>query len=175
MGLARSRTPWIGVSYRSWLTIRPSRKPVSSAKDRLQIRRIARLCARGRGRSEDTNRRWGRGRWLPMVLVGLRRLLSPSDGGNRLLPQPVGQRPATKALHEVGALAQPPAGRGRLIAHLASAGGLLQRPGSDRCRHRDQRQLTRSPLGSGPHFMSPIASNNRTGWGGGLGAIAVAG
>jgi hypothetical protein len=55
MGLARGRTPWIGVSYRSWLTFRPSRKPVVSAKDRLQVRRIARLCARGRGRSEAAN------------------------------------------------------------------------------------------------------------------------
>ena len=34
MGLARDRTPWMGVSYRNWLTIRPSRKPVISAKDR---------------------------------------------------------------------------------------------------------------------------------------------
>ena len=40
------------------------------------------------------------------MLVGLRLWLSPSDGGNRPLPEPVGQRPATKALHEVGALAQ---------------------------------------------------------------------
>jgi hypothetical protein len=37
------------------------------------------------------------------MLVGLRRWLSPGDGGDRLLPQPVGQGPATKALHEVGA------------------------------------------------------------------------
>jgi hypothetical protein len=74
-----------------------------------------------------------------MVLVGLRRLLSPGDGGNWPLPEPVGQRPATKALHEVGALAQPPAGRGGLIARLGAAGGLLQRPANDWCRHRDQR------------------------------------
>ena len=39
MGLVRGRTPWIGVSYRSWLTIRPSRKPVISAKDRFPVRR----------------------------------------------------------------------------------------------------------------------------------------
>ena len=45
-----------------------------------------------------------------------------------------------------------------------AAGGLLQRPGSGRCRHRDQRQLTRSPLGCRPHLMSPIVANNRTGW-----------
>src|SRR5215207_2244621 len=30
------------------------------------------------------------------MLVGLRRLLSPGDSGVRPLPQPVGQRPATK-------------------------------------------------------------------------------
>jgi hypothetical protein len=108
MGLARGKTPWIGVSYRSWLTIRPSRKPVISAKDRLPVRRIARLCARGRGSSEDATLALGPRPSLPMVPVGLRRLLSPGDGGNRLLPQPVGQRPATNALHQVGALAQPP-------------------------------------------------------------------
>ena len=57
------------------------------------------------------------------MLVGLRRWLSPSDGGNRPLPEPVGQRPATNALHEVGALAQPPAGRGGLVTRLGAAGG----------------------------------------------------
>jgi hypothetical protein len=30
------------------------------------------------------------------MLVGLRLWLCPIDGGNRLLPEPVGQRPATK-------------------------------------------------------------------------------
>jgi len=49
MGLARGKTPWIGVSYRSWLTIRPSRKPVISAKDRFPVRR-RRGCAGLRGR-----------------------------------------------------------------------------------------------------------------------------
>jgi hypothetical protein len=34
-----------------------------------------------------------------MVLVGLRRLLSPGDGGNRPLPQPVGQRDAAPPGH----------------------------------------------------------------------------
>jgi hypothetical protein len=71
------------------------------------------------------------------MLVGLRRLLSPGDGGVRSLPQPVGQRPATKALHEVGALAQPPAGRGGLVTGLGAVGGLLQRPSGDRRRQRD--------------------------------------
>jgi hypothetical protein len=37
---------------------------------------------------------------------------------------------------------------------------LLQRPGGDRCRQRDQRQLARSPLGCRPHLMSPIVADN---------------
>jgi hypothetical protein len=73
-----------------------------------------------------------------MLLIGLRRWFSPGDGGDRPLPEPVGQRPATKALHEVGALAQSSAGRGGLVTGLGWAGGLLQRPGGDRRRHRDR-------------------------------------
>jgi hypothetical protein len=67
-----------------------------------------------------------------MMLVWLRRWVCPGDGGDRPLPKPVGRRPATNALHEVGALAQPPAGRGGLVTRLGSVGSLLQRPGSDR-------------------------------------------
>jgi hypothetical protein len=89
-------------------------------------------------------------------------LLSPGDGGVRPLPQPVGQRPATKALEEVGALAQPPAGRGGLVTCLGPVGGLLQRPGGDRCRQDDQRQLARSPLGGRAHLLPPIVANNWT-------------
>jgi zinc transporter, ZIP family len=156
--------------YRSWLTIRPSRKPVISAKDRFPVRR-RRGCAGLRGRlprgvaaAEAANPALRPRPSVTTMLVGLRLWLSPSDGGNRPLPEPVGQRPATKALHEVGALAQPPAGRGGLVTRLGAAGGLLQRPGSDRRRHRDQRQLTRSPLGCRPHLMAPIVANNGTGW-----------
>ena len=162
MGLARSRTPWIGVSYRSWLTFRPSRKPVISAKGSPPGTPDCAAVCPGAWQQRRRELALGPRPLLTTMLVGLRRLLSPSDGGNWPLPQPVGQRPATKALHEVGALAQPPAGRGALVTCAGAAGGLLQRPGSDRRRHRDQRQLTRSPLGGRPYLLPPIASNNRT-------------
>jgi hypothetical protein len=70
---------------------------------------MARPCAPGAWQQpKPRTRPCGRGRRLTTMLVGLRLWLSPGDGGNRPLPQPVGQGPATKALHEVGALAQPP-------------------------------------------------------------------
>jgi hypothetical protein len=73
-------------SYRSWLTFRPSRKPVISAKDRLQVRRMRGCVPGGVAAAEAANPALGPRPSLPMVLVGLRRLLSPGDGGNWPLP-----------------------------------------------------------------------------------------
>jgi hypothetical protein len=74
------------------------------------LRRTA-VCPRGWQQPEDANPVLLRGRRLTVMLVWLRRWFCPCEGGDRPLPGPVGQQPATKALHEVGALAQPPAGR----------------------------------------------------------------
>jgi hypothetical protein len=68
--------------------------------------------------------------------------------------QPVGQWPTAEALHEAGALAQSPTGRGGRVARFGPTRRLLQGPGGDRHRHGDECQLPRPPLGSGPHAHS---------------------
>jgi hypothetical protein len=52
----------------------------------------AAVCPGGAAAAEDVNPALGLWPSLTTMLVGLRRLLSPGDGGVRPLPQPVGQR-----------------------------------------------------------------------------------
>jgi hypothetical protein len=78
--------------------------------------------------------------------------------------QPVGQRPAAEALHQVGALPQSPAGRGSRAARFGPTGSLLQGPGGDRHRHGDERQLPRPPPCSGPHAHASSRCHQVDSW-----------
>src|SRR5215218_2014036 len=112
---------------------------------------VSRPTPRGIGRQQPKTRTRRCGRRLTAMLAGRRRRLWARRRGGRSPSQPVGQWPATDALHQVGALAQPPAGRRGVVAGLGPAGGLLQRPGGRRGRHHDQPQLPYSALSSIPH------------------------
>jgi hypothetical protein len=84
------------------------------------------------------------------------------------------QWPAAEALHKIGTLPQPPAGRGGRVTRLRPTGSLLKGPGGDRHRHGDECQLPGPPLCSDPHVHgSSHCLESITGWFGWLASQQV--
>jgi hypothetical protein len=116
----------------------------------------------GREQPNTRTRRSGLGRRLTitlMLMVHSWLLVLCPHHRNRPPTEPVSQRSASEALHEVSALAQPPAGRGGLVACLHPTGRLLKHPCGDRCGHHDQRQLYGSATYSHSHVLTPVLEN----------------